>query len=541
MLLLFIRSCSNEIVQGMKTMARRVTMPLTKKKNLLRNFCSGRLIGLLLLLLLGLVPADAAVSAPAANTEILKIKKERQNVELTLKKLKKQLEEYQAKISTTKKQESQSLKALENIRRQILVLEKLIRENQRYLVVLDDDIDSLNGALHTNRRTYARVSDDFRRTAVSVYKHGRQRDTEQLFSSGSVNEALLRSKYMGFFSRAVRGDVEKLQYVAVQLENNRAELQKSYQEKAAVVRDQEQQLKTYSQKGKEKEVVLEKLRQNKKQYGAQLATVMSKRRQLQSKIEGLIFAEQRAVAEEKERQRRIQEARRLEAQRLEAQRLEAQRQEARRAEAQRLERERLQGQQQGSGSRQKDAAEPVAEKTDQAVQRKSAVKKTSKQKPESRLASRNEATVVPDVSSQEIEKVSADFDRAFGSLPWPVRGGVVAERFGSVEDRDLRIVKTNNGIDISVPVGTSVRAVSGGKVVQIAFLPTFGNIVIIRHPNSYLTVYANLGSLSVAKNELIRSQQMIGVSGKMPEGGSVVHFEIWKGKVKQNPEKWLRR
>lgn len=502
-----------------------------KGNNLLRNVCSGRLIGLFLLLLLVMVPASAAVSAPVANTEIRKIKKERQNVELTLKKLKKQLEEYQTKLSTTKKQESQSLKALENIRHQILVLEKLIKENQSYLVVLDDDIDSLNGELHKNRKTYAKVSDDFRRTAISVYKHGRQRDTEQLFSSGSVNEALQRSKYMGFFSRAVRGDVQKLQYAAVQLENNRAELQKSYREKAAVVRDQEQQLKTYSQKGKEKEVVLETLRQNKKQYGAQLATVLSKRRQLQSKIEGLIFAEQRAVAEEKERQRRI----------IEARRLEAQRQEARRAEAQRLERERLQERQQAVESKKKAVSGSIAGKKGQAVQRKSAVKKTSKQKPESRLASRNKAVIVPDVSSQEIEKVSANFDRAFGSLPWPVRGGVVAERFGSVEDRDLRIVKTNNGIDISVPVGTSVRAVSGGKVAQIAFLPTFGNIVIIRHPNSYLTVYANLGSLRVAKNELIRSQQMIGVSGKMPEGGSVVHFEIWKGRVKQNPEKWLRR
>jgi len=506
-------------------------MSLTKNNNLLRNFCSGGLIGLFLLLLLVLVPASAAFSAPVTNTEIRKIKKDRQNVESTLKKLKKQLEEYQTKLSTTKKQESQSLKALENIRSQIRVLEKLIRDNQSYLVVLDDDIDSINGELYTNRRTYAKVSDDFRRTAVSVYKHGRQRETEQFFSSGSVNEALLRSKYMGFFSRAVRGGVDELHHAAVQMKNNRAELQKSYWEKAALLRDQEQQLKSYSQKGKEKEVVLEQLKKNKKQYGAQLNTVMNKRRQLQSKIEGLIFAEQRAITVEKERQRRALEARRLEAQQVEA----------RRVEAQRLERERLQERQQAVESKKKAVSGSIAGKKGQAVQRKSAVKKTSKQKPESRLASRNEMVIVPDVSSQEIEKVSANFDRAFGSLPWPVSGGVVAERFGSVEDRDLKIVKNNNGVDISVPAGTSVRAVSGGKVAQIAFLPTFGNIVIIRHPNSYLTVYANLGALSVVKNELIKSQQMIGVSGKLPEGGSVVHFEVWKGRAKQNPEKWLRR
>ena len=126
-------------------------------------------------------------------------------------------------------------------------------------------------------------------------------------------------------------------------------------------------------------------------------------------------------------------------------------------------------------------------------------------------------------------------------MPWPVRNGVVSQKFGSLEDKDLRIVTTNNGIDISVPASTPVRAVSGGKVVQIAFLPTFGNIVIVRHPKSYLTVYANLGQLNVVKDDLIKSQQLLGVSGKMGDGGSVVHFEIWKGRVKQNPEKWLRR
>jgi murein DD-endopeptidase MepM/ murein hydrolase activator NlpD len=150
-------------------------------------------------------------------------------------------------------------------------------------------------------------------------------------------------------------------------------------------------------------------------------------------------------------------------------------------------------------------------------------------------------TMVPDVTAIEIEKVSADFDRSFGRLPWPVRNGVVVRRFGTVQDKDLKIVTTSNGIDISVPLNSPVRAVSGGKVAQIAYLPTFGNIVIIRHPNSYLTVYANLARVSVAKGEVIQSQHLLGSSGAMSEGGSVVHFEVWKGKAKQNPEKWLRK
>jgi murein DD-endopeptidase MepM/ murein hydrolase activator NlpD len=143
------------------------------------------------------------------------------------------------------------------------------------------------------------------------------------------------------------------------------------------------------------------------------------------------------------------------------------------------------------------------------------------------------------MTESEIDKVSANFD-AGGSLPWPVSNGVVVRRFGSSHDRELNIVTVSNGIDISVPVNTPVKSVSGGKVVQIAFLPTFGNVVIVRHPKSYLTVYANLARVSVAKGEIIRSRQLLGASAAMPEGGSIVHFEVWKGREKQNPQKWLR-
>lgn len=469
------------------------------------------LIPALFFCMLLVAPIQSVQAAPVTNTEIRKIKKERQSIEKTLKKLQQELRAYQSKLNKASSQEKQSVRTLENIRRQILVTEKLITENQRYLGELDSDIDSLASELGANRKTHARLNDDFRRTAISVYKYGRNREAEQLFSSESFNEAILRSQYMGFFSRAVTGDVEKLRQIVVQIENNRAVLQKRYREKAEVVREQEQHLKSYAETKKEKEQVLEKLKKDKKQYAAQLGTVKKKRQQLQSKIQNLVIAEQKAIAAEKVRQQRLLEARR--------------KAEAARLEAQRLEQQKLAAARSAQTPPAAGSSSPQPE-----------VKATPKQ-----YASRRPVTIVPDYSDKDIERVSADFNKAYGSLPWPVRGGVVSRRFGTTEDRDLKIVSTNNGIDISVPAGTPVRSVSGGKVVQIAYLPTFGNIVIIRHPDSYLTVYANLGALNVSKNDIIKSQQLIGISGKMPEGGSVVHFEIWKGTVKQNPERWLRR
>jgi len=483
----------------------------------------------------------SASAAPLVNSEISRIMRERSSVEENLRSLKQQLKEYQAKLNVTTRKESQSFKALENIRRQILVLEKIITQNQSYLDKLDRDIDHLQSDLQGNRKIYGKVSEDFRRTALSVYKYGGNRDIEHLFSSGSLNSALVRAQYMGFFTRAVRLHVDQLQQVAVELENNRMALEQSYKQKAEVVKEQERQLQSWSVSKKEKEVVLDKLKKNKQEYAAQLADVQQKRRQLQSRIESLIIAEQRAVEAEQERQRKIEEKRRNEEKRLEAKRLAKERREARRLEAQRLEAERREAKRAAS-RREKTAERPlVTEKKAKREEVQISAKESPVPAPLPSVSEKQSASVVRKMDSPELEKVSADFDNAFGSLPWPVRNGVVAQKFGSVEDKDLKIVTTNNGIDISVPASTPVRAVSGGKVVQIAFLPTFGNIVIIRHPKSYLTVYANLGQLQVAKEDIIKSQQLIGVSGRMAEGGSVVHFEIWKGRVKQNPQKWLKR
>ena len=94
------------------------------------------------LLFLAFLPLNAA-SAPRVNSEILKIMKERTAVEQNLNVLKQQLKEYQSKLNTTTRKESQSFKALENIRSQILMLEKIISENQHYLEKLDRDIDLL--------------------------------------------------------------------------------------------------------------------------------------------------------------------------------------------------------------------------------------------------------------------------------------------------------------------------------------------------------------------------------------------------------------
>ena len=479
---------------------------------------------------------------------------ERNKVENNLKGLRKQLDEYQLKLKKTRKDEVQSMEALKNIRTQIVLYERLIGESQTYLNSLNREIGYLHNQLDVNRRDYGRVSTDFQRVAVAAYKFGGNRDAEMVFASGSVNDAFVRARYMGFISRSVKHKVYDLQSSAQRLDSTRTQLEESYRQKQVAMKAQEEQLKNYASTRVEKEAVLSSIKQNKQEYSEKITEVRKKQQALQAKIESLIMAQQTLIQKEQERARqaelqrkrerlkriadaqRIAEARRIEAARM----LEVRRQEIRRREiAAAIERRRA-------------ASAPPAPAPAPEPGLKEVTKIEIKPlpplpplppppPPPAAEAPAEPQKNIPDVTESEIVQVSADFDKSMGRLPWPVKNGVIVRKFGSKRDRELNIVTTSNGIDISVPAGTPVKAVSGGKVAQIAFLPTFGNVVIIRHPNSYLTVYANLTHVTVAKGEVIRSQHLLGSSGSMPEGASLVHFEIWKGKVKQNPEQWIHR
>ncbi|TAK55128.1 MAG: hypothetical protein EPO24_12455 [Bacteroidetes bacterium] len=125
------------------------------------------------------------------------------------------------------------------------------------------------------------------------------------------------------------------------------------------------------------------------------------------------------------------------------------------------------------------------------------------------------------------------------SLPWPVAGGKIVARFGNQQHPQLGTVTQNTGIDVAVPVGTSVEAVAEGEVSLISWLPSFGNIVIVDHSGGFRTVYAHLSEITVSEGERIAAKSQLGKSGESLEG-AILHFEVWKDREKQNPELWLK-
>ena len=122
-----------------------------------------------------------------------------------------------------------------------------------------------------------------------------------------------------------------------------------------------------------------------------------------------------------------------------------------------------------------------------------------------------------------------------GSFRWPVRGRVISE-FGTKPNGEK-----NEGINLAVPEGTSVKAADDGEVIYSGNeLKGYGNLVLIRHQNGYVTAYAHASELLVNRGEKISRGQIIARAGAT---GSVsqpqLHFELRKGQKPIDPKPYL--
>jgi lipoprotein NlpD len=115
---------------------------------------------------------------------------------------------------------------------------------------------------------------------------------------------------------------------------------------------------------------------------------------------------------------------------------------------------------------------------------------------------------------------------------WPVRGKVLS-RFNS-RRTDAR------GIDIAGREGVAIRAAAAGKVVYSGNgLISYGNLVIIKHNNSYLSAYAHNRKLLVSEGEQVKAGQSIAELGKTGTDKPKLHFEIRKHGKPVDPMRYL--
>lgn len=166
------------------------------------------------------------------------------------------------------------------------------------------------------------------------------------------------------------------------------------------------------------------------------------------------------------------------------------------------------------------AAKENSEKAAKAETKTESGVKTAQAKPVEKPAEKPVAEKQEPASTGSVASASESFR-------WPAKGRVISG-YGS---------SGNEGINIAVPEGTAVKAAEDGTVAYAGSdVKGYGKLVLVRHPNGYVSAYAHNGELDVKPGEKVKRGQTIAKSGASGNVTSPqLHFEIRKGGAPIDP------
>jgi murein DD-endopeptidase MepM/ murein hydrolase activator NlpD len=118
---------------------------------------------------------------------------------------------------------------------------------------------------------------------------------------------------------------------------------------------------------------------------------------------------------------------------------------------------------------------------------------------------------------------------------WPLKGRVIAN-FGSTSSGER-----NDGIDISAARGAPIHAAADGTVSYVGDeLKAYGNLILIRHANGFITAYAHSDSVVVMRGQAVKRGQVIAFAGTTGDVNEPqLHFELRAGSKAIDPQPYL--
>ncbi len=135
------------------------------------------------------------------------------------------------------------------------------------------------------------------------------------------------------------------------------------------------------------------------------------------------------------------------------------------------------------------------------------------------------------IKTPKVDNTSKDDATSDAKFRWPVRGRIISD-FGTKPGGGK-----NEGVNLAVPEGTPVKAADDGTVIYSGNeLKGYGNLVLVRHSEGWVSAYAHNSELKVKRGDTIRRGDVIGLAGAT---GSVnqpqAHFELRKGNKPVDP------
>lgn len=432
--------------------------------------------------------------------------RKQQNTEQSVRKrqrdTKRAITETSKKISENQKEINRRLNTLNSLNSDIATLNTDIAGKKDAINRLNDRINQLNDSVTELDNRLSSMSAKYGSAVRRIATRNRNSTSNLafIFSAKSVGEAYRRGRSLEQFSKWRKRKADEINKMKVELDEQRIGLEKLKDEQ----RNQLVSLNATMDALKAKRDQSDRIVASLKKEGKQLKNVLDQRKKeaesLEKELQRLIALEQQRRQEE-ERQAKLAAEKKA-----------------------KEEQERLLAQEKAKGKRKPANAQSQSDKSKTSLTpEKTPVKKISPAKSSSK-------------------PLKGNFADNRGRLPSPVTGSYrIVKRFGRQKHPDLKYVETDNpGIDIETSKGANAVAVFDGHISDIFRLPGYNTIVMVRH-GDYLTIYANLETISVKKGDSVKAGQVIGKVFSDPDddGRSILHFEIRHEKAKENPEAWI--
>jgi murein DD-endopeptidase MepM/ murein hydrolase activator NlpD len=150
------------------------------------------------------------------------------------------------------------------------------------------------------------------------------------------------------------------------------------------------------------------------------------------------------------------------------------------------------------------------------------------------------AALAPATGTAAPPAANADPTRSVARVVLPVPGGRVSSSFARVRRHPiLGIWRSHDGLDISAPTGTPIRAPAGGRVVRVARQLGYGLVVEVSHGGGVLTRYAHCNAARVSVGQRVTAGAVIATVGSTGlASGPHLHYEVLVRGRRVNPARY---
>ena len=425
----------------------------------------------------------------------------------------KEISETTKKIDENKKQTREQVNQLNRLSAEIqeksdsiTYLKQSIDSIDGSMSLLSDSITKMESSLVLLRQKYGEVLRSIRKTRHT------SNNVAFLFSSNTLSDVFRRTRYLRQFASWQNNKTNELQNAIMSVSNAKNHLVKLHTNKASSIKKVSATQAALQDNEKRQSQIIANLGEERAYLEAYLKEKQQEARQLDAQLNKMIAQQQKEAEKrrkEEEKKRKEEEKRRKE--------------EQKKALAQKKKEEQ---------PKKKQQEKKQQEKQDKATKQESAT-------PQEDIA-----TSQPDTPKPSIEQgPTYDFERNKGRMPYPVLGKYrVVGKFGRQKHPQFPNIQTDNsGIDIELLSSGSAIAIFEGTVSAIFRQPGYNTIVMVRH-GEYLSIYANLSSISVRTGDKVKANQVIGTVYANPEDDNrrIMHFEVRKETTKLNPQHWVK-